>query len=1149
MNSLAGFGPYRSIAEMGRGTTSRVFRCRHEPSGREVAVKTVDDPSLVANRQLRKEAAILSRLSGERHEGLVEFVVSGSEVGRPYYVMEFVSDWDLAAFKRWLWGLAGSSPAPAESFRVPRERRTAVAGAGFLPEVLVLLRQLAGGLAFVHAHGIVHGDLSPKNVMLRDDGRPVIIDFGSAAYASSGRAEREATELGSLLHGTPGYMAPERFEGAPLDARTDLYALGCISFELIAGRQPFKAEDPAALRAQHLKLPPPALSSVVGEVPEGLAKLVGALLEKDPRARLGFADDVVAELDQLTELPRVAPRRLQVPCLFSARFVGRSEIKTRLRQRLGDLRLGRGGCVFLTGESGIGKTRLTNELCSWAMAAGTEVITTSAQNAGSELGGVAALELFAPFLLALADLVRADPELAGELDEALPVLAQYEPSLALSGAPSSTAVELPAELGRLRVLRSLLKALQVFSRRHPLLLVLDDLQWADELSLAFLDSELAEALSNERVLLISAIREELLGPRLASVLRRFTASIEPLGRLSARELHSIITDMLASDQVPPGLTELAYEQSEGNPLFAAEWLQTAVSERVLERDPGGKWRLNRPTGDGPGLPASLRELLKVRFRDLTSEQESLLDLAAVLDRDVDAELLTHVVSAGSLDASPSIDVSALASILDVLVSRRILDELGPGKFRFLHDKLREVRKTSVSPERRRLLHRLAALYLERRQEVSGAPDARLGHHWAEAGVPVKAYEHWLAAGHRADRGHAPELALRLFAGALEQATLASKLDRDDWRERLASVAESLADVMQRLARHVEARDQYERALGFLGPDARLARARLLRKKAQSYWTVHEYDEAELALSFACAELSPLDPASAAMQREWIDVQQGRFWLAYYGQKLGAEAESVLGPLLETVERWGTPTQRAAVSQCRANELMVRMRYRYQPEVVALLERTLEALGDDAAFDRAVTRFDLGFAYLLGERSDCARAAALLESSALEADAFGDTTLFSRATTYLTIAQRRLGDVAATRALALQALDAAAVARLQPYTAAAEACLAWCELRAGASREALARLRRADSIWRDGAHPFPFRWLSSLVALALAYADGDTTLAASSLSSLLHPSQQLLPESLTSLLEPAASSLDTDDWTSPRGPVALLIEAACRSGHL
>jgi serine/threonine protein kinase/tetratricopeptide (TPR) repeat protein len=1126
-----------------------VFRCRHEPSGRDVAVKTVDDPTLVANRLLRKEAAILSRLSGARHEALVEFVVSGIEVGRPYYVMEFISDWDLAAFRRWLWGLGGSSPAPTDSFRAARERRTDVAGAGFLPEVLVLLRQLAGGLAFVHGHGIVHGDLSPKNVMLRDDGRPVIIDFGSAAYASSGRAEREPTELGSVLHGTPGYMAPERLQGAPVDARTDLYALGCISFELITGRQPISAEEPAALRAQHLRRSPPAVSSVIGEVPDRLSKLVGALLEKDPRARPGFADDVVAELDQLADLPRATPRRVQVPCLFSARFAGRGEIKTRLRQRLDDLHQGRGGCVFLTGESGIGKTRLSNELCSWAMASGIEVITTSAQNAGSELGGGAALELFAPFLLALADLVRTHPELGSELDEALPVLAQYEPSLARDGAAASPAVELPAELGRLRVLRNLLKALQVFGRRRPLLLVLDDLQWADELSLAFLDSELAESLSNERVLLVSAVREELLGPRLASVLRRFTAAIEPLGRLSVRELHSIVTDMLASDQLPPGLTELAYEQSEGNPLFAAEWLQTAVSERVLERDPGGKWRLNRATGEGPGLPASLRELLKVRFRDLTREQEAVLDLAAVLDREVDAELLTHVVTVGSLDGSPSVDVSALASILDVLVSRRILDELGPGKFRFLHDKVREVRRASVSPERRRLLHRLAALYLERRQQVSGAPDARLGHHWAEAGVPAKAYEHWLAAAHRADRGHAPELAMRLFAGALAQATLAGKLQPDEWRERLASVAESLADVMQRLARHAEARDQYERALGFLSPDSRLARARLLRKKAQSYWTVHEYDEAELALSFACAELSPLDPTSLAMQREWIDVQQGRFWLAYYGQRLGAESESVLGPLLETVERWGTPTQRAAVSQCRANELMVRTRYRYQPEVAALLERTLEALGEDAAFDRAVTRFDLGFAYLLGERSDCLRAAALLEKSALEAEAFGDTTLFSRATIYLTIARRRLGDVAATRALAPQAFDAAAVARLQPYIAAAEACLAWCELREGSSNEALARLRRADAIWRDGAHPFPFRWLSSLVALALAYADGDASLAASSLSSLLHPSQQLLPEPITSLLDPAANSLDRGDWTSPRGPVALLIEAACRSGHL
>ena len=96
-----------------------------------------------------------------------------------------------------------------------------------------------------------------------------------------------------------------------------------------------------------------------------------------------------------------------------------------------------------------------------------------------------------------------------------------------------------------------------------------------------------------------------------------------------------------------------------------------------------------PDWGGPGLPASLRELLKVRFRDLTREQESLLDLAAVLDRDVDADLLTHVVTRGSSTGAPSVDAGAVASILDVLVSRRILDELGPGTVSLLARKLRE----------------------------------------------------------------------------------------------------------------------------------------------------------------------------------------------------------------------------------------------------------------------------------------------------------------------------------------------------------------------------------------------------------------------------------------------------------------------------
>ena len=219
-------------------------------------------------------------------------------------------------------------------------------------------------------------------------------------------------------HGTPATWR-RALDGAPLDARSDLYALGCISFELVTGRPPFKGDEPAALRAQHLTLPAPSAGSVIKDVPEALGRLIAALLEKDPRSRVGFADDVVAELDRLSDVPAPSQRRQQVPCLFSARFVGRSEIRARLRQRLDGVRVARGGCVFLTGESGIGKTRLANELCAWALASGSEVITTSSQNAGgSELGGVAALQLFAPCLQALDDVVRVRPELCAELEDA-----------------------------------------------------------------------------------------------------------------------------------------------------------------------------------------------------------------------------------------------------------------------------------------------------------------------------------------------------------------------------------------------------------------------------------------------------------------------------------------------------------------------------------------------------------------------------------------------------------------------------------------------------------------------------------------------------------------------------------------------------------
>ena len=182
---------------------------------------------------------------------------------------------------------------------------------------LGLISRLCGTLAYLHGEGVVHRDIKPQNVFLRPDGTPVLLDFGLAAYF--GADGRESLEVGVKVEGTPEYMAPEQIRGELVDARADLYSIGCLLYEGITGRVPFLGSTPANTLRAHVKVPPIPPRVLRNDVPDELDALILRLLAKDPGERLGHARDVVVELTRIgaevpdwpPEVPRAA--RLPVP--------------------------------------------------------------------------------------------------------------------------------------------------------------------------------------------------------------------------------------------------------------------------------------------------------------------------------------------------------------------------------------------------------------------------------------------------------------------------------------------------------------------------------------------------------------------------------------------------------------------------------------------------------------------------------------------------------------------------------------------------------------------------------------------------------------------------------------------------------------------
>jgi len=694
--------------------------------------------------RITREAQAMGRLGSHPH--IVTVHDLGEESGQPYMVTEFMEGGDVQ-------GMIEN----ASDHRLPLERAIGIA------------RETCQGLEFAHRRGIVHRDLKPGNVWLTEDGTAKIGDFGLAVSLDRSRITSEG-----MMVGTVSYMPPEQAMGGEPSPRMDLYSLGAMLYEMVTGRPPFLGDDSVAIIGQHINTPPVAPSWHNPQCPRPLEALILRLLAKHPLERPESAADVLAGLQAMDlsagddEVVTVDESHA-LDSLAGGVFVGRQREMGDLKAALEDALSGRGRLVTLVGEPGIGKTRTAQELATYAGLRGAQVLWGRCY----EEQGVPP---YWPWVQAIRSYVRErDPEqLRSEMGAGAADIAEVVSDVRDRLPDLQPAPQLEPEQARFRLFDSIAAFLKTASQRQPLVLVLDDLHWADQPSLLLLQF-VARELGGARLLLIGTYRDVELSRQhpLAEALGELTRE-----RLFQRVLLRGLTqedvghfiEMTSGNNPPRGLVEAVHSQTEGNPLFVTEVVRLLVQEGALTPDPSPSGR-GETEGRGEGdtwtirIPEGVREVIGRRLNRLSQRCNEALTVASILGREFELRQLAPLVEDVSEDR--------LLEVLEEALAARVIEELprSVGRYQFTHDLIQETLAEELSITRRVRLHaRIAEGLEELYGDDADSHAAELAHHFGEAVTvtgPNKLVQYSLLAGERALASYAHQEAMDHFQRAFD----------------------------------------------------------------------------------------------------------------------------------------------------------------------------------------------------------------------------------------------------------------------------------------------------------------------------------------------------------------------------------------------
>ncbi|MGI9168334.1 MAG: serine/threonine-protein kinase PknK, partial [Pyrinomonadaceae bacterium] len=790
---------YRLLGKIGSGGMGEVYKAEDTRLGRTVAIKlllTAVSQKPIARRRFLQEAQSASALN---HPNIVTIYAIEQADGLDFIVMEFVEGQNLKS----LIETDGALP---------------------LTRLLDIGVQTAEALEAAHEINLIHRDIKSANIFITPRGQPKVLDFGLAKLIRTvaDQVDQDAptltnlTDEGTVL-GTVAYMSPEQTRGQALDARSDIFSLGCVLYEAATRSLPFAGPSMLTIMDAIATRDPPSPSRLRPELPLEFDLIIERALAKDKEKRYSSAAELAQALKSLRAT--FTGEWLGSPIVYdkdlvegpAAPFVGRDPELSRLEEFLQQAIDGSGRVVFISGEPGIGKTSLSDEFLRRARAR-FPGLSVSRGRCVEQYGTG---EAYLPFLDAIGALLDGSSRerLAAVMRTSAPTWCSQLPvAFASTGAMEKLQQETIGATKE-RMMREMGDALSIFATTSPVVLLLEDLHWADPSSVDLL-RHLSQRISKQRLLIAGTFRPEDI-ERSNHTLKSCKAEMQAhklceeiaLDSLSPAHIQDYLNATFAPHNFPPEFATHIHDKTEGHPLFATNLLQY-LHERGDISKTNEHWSLSRAISEMElELPQSVRSMISKKMDSLAEEERRVLQYASVEGQEFRSTVVASLLGVDEVDLE---ELLARIEKTHRLIVTREEEELPDGslatRYRFAHALYQKCLYDDLVTKRRIMLHRQAGEQLARHYGKRAPQIAtQLALHFERGRDFARAVEFLIHAGDNATTLYANAEAADHYTRAL---SLSEKLPDEAQAETMGTLYGKRGATNMALSRFGQSVDDY-----------------------------------------------------------------------------------------------------------------------------------------------------------------------------------------------------------------------------------------------------------------------------------------------------------------------------------------------------